>query len=282
MEERKNYIKGKVILITGSGGKRGFGSAAAEKLAARGGRLVICGRNPENVEATVRRIREQGGEAIGVPADVSRYEDNKRLVHTALEHYGGLDVFVANAGIMPLAFWSDAETAMDRWNECIDTNYKGVVYGISASREALEQRRGQFIVLSSIYANTPVTGAAVYQSTKIAVRYLVETLRQEEYGRIRTTIINPTGVPATNLMKSVVNHSTYGGGMGAHILEFRKRCEEERAGTGVADPRDEESPDCYLLSPATVADSIVQAIDLPAGVSFSEITVRATNELFCM
>ena len=276
-----NYVNGKVIIITGSGGRKGFGSKAAIKLAAMGAKLVISGRHIDTVNETVEIITNNGGCAIGVEADVSRLEDNKRLVQAANDTFGRLDVFVANAGIMPLAFWADAEKAMPNWEQCIDTNYKGVIYGIAASREALaENHCGQFIVLSSIYGNTPVSGAAIYHSTKIAVRYLVETLRQEEFGKIKTTIINPTGVPATSLMKSVVNRKAYNGPMGSHTPEFIQRCIDEKEGRSTPDAANEDSPDCYLLSAESVADTIVEAVNQPAGVSYSEITIRAKNELF--
>ena len=219
-----NYVEGKVIIITGAASSRGFGRAAALKLGRMGAKLVLVDRREDRLHETTELVRAEGGEAVDLVADVGSYEANKAMVQLALDTYGKLDVFVANAGTMPLAFWSDAEEAMPAWEDCINTNYKGVMYGISASREALEKdQSGHFIVISSIYANAPVTGAAIYQSTKIAVRYLVETLRQEEYGRIRTPIINPTGVPATNLMKTVVNRNTYGGGMGCNLPEFIRR-----------------------------------------------------------
>ena len=276
-----NYVEGKVILITGAASHRGFGRAAALKLAKMGAKLVLVDRLEDRLHETTALVKEAGAEAVDLVADVGSYEANKKMVQLALDTFGKLDVFVANAGTMPLAFWSDAEIAMDAWNDCIDTNYKGVMYGIAASREALAaDHNGQFIVISSIYANAPVSGAAIYQSTKIAVRYLVNTLRQEEFGKIKTTIINPTGVPGTNLMKTVVNRNTYGGGQGSNVVEFFKRAKDLKEGNGIEGANDPSSPNCVNITANEIADGIVYAINQPAGVSISDLTIRAANETF--
>lgn len=274
-------IAGKVIAITGSGGKRGFGRATALGLAARGAKLVISDIDAEGVNSVVDEIIASGGAAVGLVADVSVYEDNAAIVSAAVTNFGRLDVFVANAGIMPLAFWLDSDNALDRWDACVDINLKGVMYGIAASQEALrEHNEGHFVLLSSIYANAPVSGAAVYQATKMSARYLVESLRQEEQGHIKTTIVNPTGVPSTNLMKTVVNNRTYTGGMGWKASEFLQRAKNNRMGCGLPGANDVDSPSCDTITAQEVADAIIFAIDKPSGLSLAEITVRATNELF--
>lgn len=278
-----DYIKGKVVAITGAGSSRGFGAATAAKLAALGAKLVIADRQTEWLEGTYAKIKEITPDVVSVVADVGKYADNQAIVKAAIDAFGRLDVFIANAGTMPLSFWSDAEVAMPAWDDCIDTNLKGVMYGIAASRDALaEHCLGQFIVISSIYGNTPVSGGAVYQCTKIGVRYLVNSLRQEEQGKIKTTIICPTGVPSTRLMKTVVNRNTYTGGMGCRADEFMERAKNNRAGNGIVGADDVENPNCEAPTANEIADGIVYSINQPAGVSISDLTIRAKNELFML
>ncbi len=87
---------------------------------------------------------------------------------------------INNAGIMPLAFFSDHAEAHAAWLRCIDINIKGVLNGqVAAYDTMIEQGRGHIVNVSSIYGNFPVTGAAVYGATKAAVNFLSESLRVE-------------------------------------------------------------------------------------------------------
>ena len=194
--DRRNYIAGKVLLITGAGG--GFGRILAEMTAARGGRVVATDVDGAAAEATAARVVAAGGEAIGVGVDVTRRADLDDAVRAAVERWGSVDVLVNNAGVMPLAFFGDHAAAADAWDRCIDINIKGVVNGICAVYDQMiRQGRGHVVNLSSIYGNAGTAGSGVYSATKAAVRVLSDSLRIEAQGKIKVTVVRPTGVMGT-------------------------------------------------------------------------------------
>src|SRR5690606_30660426 len=108
-----------------------------------------------------------------------------------LDRYGHLDVWINNAGIMPLSFMNRLK--VDEWNLMIDVNIKGVLNGIAACLPAMEaQRSGHIINISSVAGHRVGVAGAVYSGTKFAVRAITEGLRMElAPSNIRTTIISP-------------------------------------------------------------------------------------------
>ncbi|MBU3864381.1 SDR family NAD(P)-dependent oxidoreductase, partial [Streptomyces sp. 4503] len=106
-------IEGKVIAITGA--SSGIGEATALLLAERGAKVVLAARRSDRIEALAARITEAGGEAVPVVTDVKRRADLSRLVATARERYGKLDVLVGNAGISPISALDDLR--VEDWEE---------------------------------------------------------------------------------------------------------------------------------------------------------------------
>lgn len=191
-----DHVTGKTIVITGAGG--GFGRLIALKAAARGANVVCGDINEEGLSETVQLVTNAGGTASAQKTDVTDLAAMKALVGHAVDSHGAIDVMINNAGIMPLAFFSDHEAATSAWSKCIDINIKGVMHGIIAAYDPMiAQGRGHVINISSIYGNHPVLGAAVYGATKSAVNFLSESLRVEAAGKIKVTIVKPTGVPGT-------------------------------------------------------------------------------------
>jgi NAD(P)-dependent dehydrogenase (short-subunit alcohol dehydrogenase family) len=90
------HLGGKVILITG--GTDGLGAALADRLVEEGARVAVCGRDPGRLAATEQRLRQAGGDAVAVPADVTRLPDLDRFVETAVSRWGRIDGLVNNAG----------------------------------------------------------------------------------------------------------------------------------------------------------------------------------------
>lgn len=277
----KNYVDGKVIIITGSAA--GFGFATAKKLAALGGIPIISDLNEEAIKKAVAEIKADGGYAGGFKCDVTKYDDVKALVAYTVENFKKVDVLVNNAGTMPLAFWADHEKAMHPWETCIDVNLKGSMYGVAAVNDLMyKQGFGHVIFLASVMANYPVQGAAVYQATKIGVRYFANCLRIEAKGKIKVTTVNPTGVNSTNLMGTVVNLDAGRGCHGAENIENIERRRQRLAGELPPGASDLESVQNMTISADEMADSIVYCINQPLGVNISEITVRASNETYCI
>lgn len=197
----------------------------------------------------------------------------------AIDLHGAIDVMVNNAGTMPLAFFADHDAAAEAWSRCIDVNIKGVLNGIAAIYDQMmKQGRGHVINLSSIYGNFPVVGAGVYGATKTAVNFLSESLRVEAQGKIKVTIIKPTGVPGTGLGKGVINDQAIVGILGQNAPGYLGDMAAIANGTMDKDRLDPNNPDYVALDPAYIAEAIITAIDQPWGVSLGDITIRATGE----
>src|SRR5690349_2117679 len=124
-----NSIAGKVVVITGA--SSGMGEAAARHLAAQGASVVLGARRVERLQALVGEITAAGGKALAVETDVTNRDQLRRLVDTAVETYGRIDVLVNNAGIMPLSPLERLK--VDEWDRMIDVNLKGVLYGVAAA-----------------------------------------------------------------------------------------------------------------------------------------------------
>jgi len=274
-------IEGKVIIITGAGS--GFGALASQRLAERGAKLVCCDINSESAEATVATITGNGGRAIAATADVSNLTDMRAVAALAVETFGAIDVLVNNAGTMPLAFLEDHAAAAQAWARCIDINFKGVMNGTCAVYDQMiAQGRGQVINLSSIFGNIPVMGGSVYGATKAAVDYYSHSVRQESRGKIKVTVIKPTGVSTTNLGSSVINGAAAIGAVGANNAEYRAALMALAEGKAPAEWTDPESIAYVSLEPQHIVEAIVHAIDQPWGVSISDITVRASGDHFVL
>jgi Short-chain alcohol dehydrogenase of unknown specificity len=185
-------IEGKVVVITGA--SSGLGEAAARHLAEHGARVVLGARRTQRLEAIADEIVEDSGEALAVPTDVTERQQVQDLVDAAVDAFGRIDVMLNNAGVMPLSPLDRLN--VDEWDQMIDVNVKGVLYGIAAALPYMkEQESGHIINVSSDAGHDVHAGSAVYAATKHAVRALSDGLRQEAtpYG-LRTTIISPGAV----------------------------------------------------------------------------------------
>lgn len=273
---QKNYVEGKVIIITGA--SSGFGKLTAKRAAEMGGKIVLVARSEEKLKETVAEIKAAGGEASYIVTDVAKKDDVFAMAKFAVDTYGRIDVLVNNAGTMPLAFFSEHEQALDKWEQCIDISIKGTIFGISAVYDQMiKQGQGQVINVSSIYANFPVAGAGVYQVAKMGVQYLAESLRSECQGKIKVTTIKPTGFMKTNLSSSVVDQMAILPSV-AGPLELMTNWIEEAPLR--PDFHDINSMTYNDPDPQVLADNIIYAINQPWGVSIGDLTVRASGESF--
>jgi NADP-dependent 3-hydroxy acid dehydrogenase YdfG len=241
-------IEGKVVAITGA--SSGIGAATAELLAARGARVVLGARRAERLDALAARIAGRGGEAAYRVTDVRRRADVTGLVGLALDRYQRLDVLVSNVGV-GLVSPFDALRVED-WEEMVDTNIKGVLYGIAAALPVFRQQEsGQFVHVASTAAYKTVPSQGVYSGTKTAVRAISEGLRQEAGEHLRVTVVSP-GFTRTDFVLGAADP-----GVRAQFIETRDR---------------------IAMPPEAVARAIAFAVDQPAGVDVSEIVVRPTAQ----
>jgi NADP-dependent 3-hydroxy acid dehydrogenase YdfG len=191
-------IANKVVVITGA--SSGLGEAAARALVENGARVVLGARRIERLESLAAELNLPAGAVL--QTDVTDHTQVQALVDRAIELHGRLDVIINNAGLMPHSPLNRRKIA--DWDQMIDVNIKGVLYGIAAALPIMQaQKSGQIINVASIAGHKVSTNNAVYSATKHAVRVISEGLRQEvkPYG-LRTTIISP-GPVATELTQSI-------------------------------------------------------------------------------
>ena len=167
-----------------------------------GATVVLGARRADRLKALVAEITAAGGKALAVTTDVAKQADVTNLVDTAVKTCGRIDVMLNNAGIMPLAPLESLAVA--DWDEMIDVNMKGTLYGFAAAFPHMKaQKSGHIMTVSSVYGHVVDYNAAVYCATKHAVRALSEGIRKEvKPWNIRTTIISP-GAMKTELGNSI-------------------------------------------------------------------------------
>jgi NADP-dependent 3-hydroxy acid dehydrogenase YdfG len=242
-------ITGKVVVITGA--SRGLGEATARYLAERGATVMLAARRAERLQAVADQITKAGGQASALVTDVTDPAQIQRLVDSAVEKYGRLDVILNNAGVMPHSPLERRK--IDDWNRTIDINIKGVLYGIAAALPHMQrQKAGQIINVSSVAGHKVGKNNAVYAATKTAVRVISEGLRQEvKPWNLRTTIISP-GAVATELPHSIT---------------------EADVAKGIGEFYDE-----YAIPAESFARAVAFAISQPDDVDINEILFRPTRQ----
>lgn len=240
----ENASSNKVVLVTGA--SSGIGEATSRLLAGRGARVVLGARRTERLATITGEIRAAGGQAEQRALDVTSLDDMRAFVDFARERFGGVDVIVNNAGLMPLSPLSALK--VDEWNRMIDVNIRGVLHGIAATLPSMEaQGSGHIVNVSSIGGHLTFPGAAVYCATKYAVVAITDSLRQETT-KVRATTISP-GVTESDLA-STISHE----GSRVVMRDFRR----------------------IAIPASAVAEAIAWAIAQPDAVDVSEIIVRPT------
>ena len=186
---------GRVAVVTG--GSRGIGNAIATALAAAGMRVLITGRNQEQLDLAVAEIGRSATErdsVHAVRADVRSAREAALSIDTAVRRFGGLDVLINNAGIGHFAHVAD--TQVQEWEQLIGINLSGVFYCCHAAIPRLRSRGGGWIVnISSLAGKNPFAGGAAYCASKAGLNAFSEALMQEvRYDNIRVSYIMPGSV----------------------------------------------------------------------------------------
>ncbi|WP_435157749.1 SDR family oxidoreductase [Amycolatopsis sacchari] len=188
------------------------------------------------------------GKVVAI-TDVTRREDLAGLVEVARERFGRLDVFVNNAGVGLISLID--ELRVDDWDEMIDVNLKGVLYGIAAALPVFRaQGSGQFVTIASTAAYRTKPVQTVYSATKVAVRTVCDGLQQEAGDSLRVTTISP----------------------GMISTEFAERMDPEVRAQISANMAD------IGITPDAVARAVAFAVEQPDDVDVSEIVVRPTAQ----
>jgi NADP-dependent 3-hydroxy acid dehydrogenase YdfG len=242
-----NGLKDRVVMITGA--SSGFGKEAAKMCVGLGAKVVLGARREKNLQELCDELGSDS--STYKVADVTSKEQMHALAEHGIKTFGRIDSLVNNAGVMPLSLLEKGRT--DEWDQMIDVNIKGVLYGIdSVYSHMLERESGQIINISSVAGKRVMPGSAVYSGTKYAVRAISEGLRLESSGKLQVTCIYP-GAFTTELAFSIKDKSM----MQALISR------------GLGD----------IAQPAErVAEAIIYALQQDPGVSVNEIVIRPTAQ----
>jgi glucose 1-dehydrogenase len=167
-------LKGKVAVVTG--GNSGIGKAVVLELARQGARVVIdyvC--HPEATEALEKQVAALGDQAAGVDADVSKVADLQRLIDTAVQKFGRLDVMVNNAGVETRT--SVLDTTEEQYERVLQINLKSAFFGTQlAARQVIKQGGGGRVInITSVHEDWPMPGNTAYCLSKGGMRMLTRT-----------------------------------------------------------------------------------------------------------
>nr|WP_179193567.1 SDR family NAD(P)-dependent oxidoreductase [Acetobacter orientalis] len=166
-------VASKVTVITGAA--RGMGRATAERFAQEGAKLVLNDRDQAPLDELVQTLNANGANAIGVAGDVASEADIKRLMQEAVNTFGGIDILVANAGIIPEADLASATA--DLWDHTMAVDGRGMFLSCKyAAAEMVKAGRGAIVCLSSISAFAGQKGQAVYGPAKFVASGLTKHL----------------------------------------------------------------------------------------------------------
>jgi NAD(P)-dependent dehydrogenase (short-subunit alcohol dehydrogenase family) len=173
-------LDGRAAVVTG--GSQGLGLAVAQAFAAEGADLLICARGEEALEkarALLSARARPGRRVLSAVADVSRPDDAERLVRTAVEGFGRLDVLVNNAGVYgPMGPVEDVDWS--EWTRAIEINLMGTVLPCRAALTYMKKAgQGKIINLSGGGATAPLPRFSAYAASKAAVIRFTETLAEE-------------------------------------------------------------------------------------------------------
>jgi NAD(P)-dependent dehydrogenase (short-subunit alcohol dehydrogenase family) len=171
----KKPLHEQVMVVTGA--SSGVGRAIARAAGERGAKVVVAARGDDGLAAAVEEIERAGSQALAVPGDLAGQEENEELVRRALERFGRIDTFVANAIVTVYAEVEHLEP--DELRRVMDVNFFGVAHGFWASLPALKESRGTFLHVSSALAYRGIPLQAAYCSSKAAARTFLESARVE-------------------------------------------------------------------------------------------------------
>ncbi len=174
-----------VTLITGA--SSGIGEEMAVQLGAAGGRVALVARTASELDRVAARVTDAGGHALALPTDVTDAAAVRAATDAAVQHFGRLDLLVANAGVSMHAPFASYET-LDVFETLMRVNYLGSVYAAHAALPHLRATRGRFVAVASLAALTGVPYRTGYSASKAAQALFFDALRVE---------VRPEGVSVT-------------------------------------------------------------------------------------
>jgi NADP-dependent 3-hydroxy acid dehydrogenase YdfG len=244
-------LVGKVAFVTGA--SSGIGEATALALAEEGAHLAVLARRADRLDALVKRVKDDGGEAISFVADVTNEAQLRAALRQTRETFGRIDILVNNAGVMLLGKIEGAN--IEEWRQMLEINVLAVMLACHEVVPMMKAQGGGHIVnLSSVAGRQVKAGYSGYNASKWALGAFSEALRQEvTQQHIRVTVIEP-GMVATELRQ--------------HISDPEVRKAQEEAIRSVTPLQSED-----------IAAAIIYAVTQPEYVSINEILIRPTEQV---
>jgi short-subunit dehydrogenase len=211
MKVHLKKVSEQIIVITGA--SSGIGLATARMAAQRGARLVLAARSQEALQQLTDELREAGGQAVYVAADVGNQEDVAKIANKAQEEFGGFDTWVNNAGIGIYGKLEDV--TLSDMRQLFETNFWGVVYGSLESLKQLKPHGGALINIGSTLSERAIPMQGIYSASKHAIKGFTDSLRmelEEEGAPVSVTLIKPGAIDtpftvnAKNYMEAEPTH----------------------------------------------------------------------------
>jgi dehydrogenase/reductase SDR family member 7B len=190
-------MKNKVVVITG--GSSGIGRAMAFEFGKNGSKILITGRNRDELDKTVGELKSAGITAVGFQADVSKEDDNKRMAEEAILQFGTIDVLINNAGISMRALFEEVD--LDVVKKVMDINFYGVLYATKYCLPEIIKNHGSVVGISSIAGYRGLPGRTGYSASKFALNGFLEVLRTEFLKREVHVLTACPGFTASNIRK---------------------------------------------------------------------------------
>ena len=205
MAVKLKKLSDQVIVITGA--SSGIGLVTARLAAKRGVRVVLNARNEEALRQVADEINAQGGQAIYIVGDVAKLEDVQRIADEAIQHFGGFDTWVNNAGVS--IYGPVLDQPLEDHRRLFETNYWGTVNGSMVACEHLKKQGGALINIGSVLSDVAIPIQGTYCATKHAVKGYTDALRlelEQEGAPISVTLIKPSAIdtPYTRHAKNLM------------------------------------------------------------------------------
>ncbi|AFZ12600.1 3-oxoacyl-(acyl-carrier-protein) reductase [Crinalium epipsammum PCC 9333] len=194
-------FQNKTIIITGA--SAGIGKELAITLAKQSANLVLAARNQAAIEETASICIQNGGKAIAVPTDVTNPEDCRKLIETAKDTFGAIDVLVNNAGISMYALFEEVED-LSLFEQLMKVNYLGSVYCTHYALPYLKASQGLIVAISSLTGKMGIPTRSGYSASKHAMQGFFDSLRIELRDTKVDVLVTCPGFVATDMRQRVL------------------------------------------------------------------------------
>lgn len=197
-------LKGQIALVTGA--TSGLGESIAKRFAHEGAQVIVVGRNEERGASVAAAIKEAGGEAIFIQAELTREEDVKNMVQKAVAHFGSIDIVINNAGLVIPG--NVADLSLEQWDKVFQTNVTSTfLVSHYALPVLIEKKSGSIINISSEAGLKGLQNRAAYCAAKAAVVGLTKAMAVDHSPQgVRVNCICP-GTIETPMVRNLIDSS---------------------------------------------------------------------------